>query len=253
MRAIPFWLIPNVLSLDAPMVAVAWQGLLAETTGTPLRFAGRVILFLTVWLIYIVDRLLDARRPAMAEEPARHRFYRRHTRAATVLAMAIFAVDVRLILFEILPGVFRTGLLTFGAVCLYLLFVHATRLTFPKEVVVALLFTAGTFLVAFARSIGSGWQLLPAASAFFLLCLANLVAIEHGESASGLVLGRWFLVWVPVLAVVCPLVFPGAWSGAIAVAAAGLVLIHALGNRLSLEVRRVLLDAALLIPALLFL
>lgn len=63
MRSKPAWLLPNLLSLDAPLVAVCWQALLAADTGLALRPAAQVALGLTVWLIYIVDRLLDVRDP----------------------------------------------------------------------------------------------------------------------------------------------------------------------------------------------
>lgn len=247
--AYPLWLWPNVLSLDAPLIAVAWQALLAETSGTPLRPVGRVILFLTVWLIYVVDRLLDARRPAAGQEPERHQFYRRHQWAMGVAAAVVLVVDAALILLELHPAVFRTGLMTFFAVCVYLGLVHGTRLAFSKETAVAVLFTMGTFLVAFTRS-SSPLRLLPAAVAFFLLCLANLVAIEHWESASPLLLGRWFLVWVPMLAVLTPFVVPGRWSWAVALSAAALAALHGGRSQIGLAPRRALADAVLLVPAL---
>lgn len=258
MKGIPFWLLPNVLSLDAPLVAVAWQALLAEWSGTPLRAVARVILFLTVWLIYIVDRLLDARRPARAAEPERHQFYRQHRFGACVAAAMILVTDATLILFELHPAVFRTGLLALAGVSLYFLALHgmtphAKMPLFPKEAAVALLFMAGTFLVAFTRTAAPVLSLLPAAASFFLLCLANLVAIEFGEGATGLRLGRWYLGWVPALAFLWPVLWPGQWSYAIALSAAALSVIYALGSRVSSPARRVLVDAVLLVPPLLLL
>jgi hypothetical protein len=252
----PVWLIPNVLSLDAPLIAVAWQALLASRSGTTLRPAGRAILFLTVWLIYIVDRLLDVRVPAVGPEPARHRFYREHGRAMSVLAVIVLVVDATLIIFELHPAVFRVGLVTFAGVCVYFALVHGTALRFPKEIVVAWLFTMGTFLVAFARSEGRELHLLIPALALFLLALANLVAIEYGEGGgSGMVraLGRWYLVWVGALALTAPLALPGRWFFAIGMAAAVLVMVHVLRERLGPELRRVLVDLALFIPPLLLL
>ena len=68
-----------------PLVAVLWQGFLAYRFSLPLRPAGRLVLGLTVWAIYLLDRLLDARKPASLREPARHRFYRRHSKLMTAL------------------------------------------------------------------------------------------------------------------------------------------------------------------------
>ena len=55
----PLWLLPNVLSLDAPVIAVVWQSFFAAVFGTPITIAARVSLGLAVWAIYIADRLLD--------------------------------------------------------------------------------------------------------------------------------------------------------------------------------------------------
>jgi hypothetical protein len=61
MGAQPVWLWMNLLSLDAPLVALVWQDLLARCYGTLLLPAGRTVLGLTVWAIYIADRLMDVR------------------------------------------------------------------------------------------------------------------------------------------------------------------------------------------------
>ncbi len=77
----PWWLWPHVLSLEAPVVAVLWQGALAHAHGvrlTPLLSAG---LALACWVVYLLDRTLDTvavRNPAGLD--VRHAFYRRHRR-----------------------------------------------------------------------------------------------------------------------------------------------------------------------------
>src|SRR5260221_7493183 len=97
----PVWLFPNLLSLDAPLVAVAWQGLLAVETDLPLRLTGRIVLGLTVWLIYVADRMLDVRDPAKVPPTARHRFYRDHRNVAIALLCAITVADLFLIVFDL--------------------------------------------------------------------------------------------------------------------------------------------------------
>ena len=131
----------------------------------------------------------------------------------------------------------------------------------PKELAVAALFTAGTFLVAWTWSSHPFSLLLLPALAFFLLCLANLVAIESWEwrelrrqQPGGLhPLTFWLASRLPVLlaafAVIClaagfryRLFLPIGCS-------AGLQwLLMAGGQRLSLDARRALVDAALLAP-----
>lgn len=77
----PWWLWPHVLSLEAPVVAVLWQGALAHAHGlrlTPLLSVG---LGLACWVVYLLDRTLDTVAVKnMAELDVRHLFYHRHRR-----------------------------------------------------------------------------------------------------------------------------------------------------------------------------
>ena len=236
MTAIPDWRWPNVLSLDAPLIAVAWQALLSEWTGCSTSAA----------------RTWGARVRGTSS-------YRRHRRLATAGAAAILAVDGLLILFELNPAVFHFGLAVLAGVILYFWVLHATAVPFPKQVAEAALFTMGTFLVAFARSRGHGERLMLAAGSFALLCLANLVAIEYGESPPATLgpmvraLGAWHCIWLPGMALVFLWAMPGQWSSAVATSAMALTVIQALNRRLSQEVRRALLDAAIFAPPLLLL
>jgi hypothetical protein len=263
----PLWLLPNLLSLDAPLVAVVWQSFLADCFGLPLRIPGRLVLALTVWAIYLADRLLDVRRPATGTEPARHQFYRNHCRLGVGMLTAVLMADLLLILFWLRPAVFRNGLFAFAAVSLYLFFVHlktrATRI--PKELLVALLFTAGTFLVAWTAAPNPAATLLLPALSFFLLCLANLVTIEMWEwrelrdeksgrpHRTAIWLGRSCIIWVFALAIASFVFGKSSWWNGVALSAAAESLICAIGTRLSLQVRRMLVDAILLSPIFFFL
>jgi hypothetical protein len=177
----PLWLWPNLLSLDAPLVAVLWQGFLAYRFSLPLRPTGRLVLGLTVWSIYLLDRLLDARKPPSPNEPARHRYYRRHGQLMAALLAVVLASDLLIALLWLRPAVLRSGLIPLAGVVVYLAIFHISgqSVKIPKEIAASILFTAGTFLTA--------WATLPcpslawAAAAFFVLCLANMIAIEVWE------------------------------------------------------------------------
>ena len=53
-RHVPsWWLMPSLLSLDAPVVAVAWQHLIATALNVRLDLVTRVALALAVWSIYL--------------------------------------------------------------------------------------------------------------------------------------------------------------------------------------------------------
>lgn len=74
----PLWLWPHLLSLEAPLVAVAWMAGLAHlhrVTPMPGVLPG---LGLCVWVIYVLDRLLDTLGKSDSELDQRHLFHRRH-------------------------------------------------------------------------------------------------------------------------------------------------------------------------------
>ena len=255
----PLWLWPNLLSLDAPLVAVLWQGFLAHRFSLPLLPSARFALGLTVWAIYLLDRLLDARRPPTLDEPARHRYYRRHSKRMAALLALVLAADVVTVIFWLHPAILRDGSIPLAGVLVYLATFHISggSVKIPKEVAAAILFTAGTFLTA--------WTTLPcpdlgwAAFAFFTLCLANMIAIEAWEwgsspSAMPHPLVRWlartYLYWVPVAVVLCAMAGRNQWYISIAVSAGACALLFWLGSRLSLEARRALVDGVLMSPLL---
>ncbi|MES1258612.1 MAG: hypothetical protein ABUS51_09280, partial [Acidobacteriota bacterium] len=106
----PWWLWLNLLSLDAPLVALVWQDFLAHCYPSSLRLVGRWVLGLTVWGIYLADRLMDVRHPATNNEAPRHGFYRKHPGAARVLLGAIALADLLIALRWLRPAVISNGL-----------------------------------------------------------------------------------------------------------------------------------------------
>jgi hypothetical protein len=256
----PVWLWPNLLSLDAPLIAVVWQAFLARRYAVPLHPAGRVALFLTVWGIYIADRLLDVRHPAVTSESARHRFYRRHRTPAIALLAALFVADLAITALWLRPAVLHNGLIPLAAVLLYLIALNLSGARqVAKELVVAFVFTTGTFLVAWTNDPASPLTLLAPAMAFLLLCLANLASIEKWEGeelrpggppphVTTRVLVRAAPVWIPLLAAACLLHASDPWYLAIGIGAAAITALLYAGRRIPAEARRVLVDAALLAP-----
>jgi len=255
----PVWLWPNVLSLDAPVVALVWQAFLAQRYELPLRLPGRIALFLTVWSIYIADRLLDVRRPAVGAEPARHRFYRRHRKLAMGLLAALLLADLAIAVLWLRPAVLLNGLVPLAAVLLYLIALNLSHRQIAKELVVAFVFTTGTFLVAWTNDSASPVTLLAPAAAFLLLCLANLTGIETWEGeelragsapphVTTRALVRAARVWVPLLAAASLVKARDPWYLAITISAAAITGLLYAGRRISAEASRVLVDAAMLAP-----
>ncbi|MBT5322634.1 MAG: hypothetical protein HOL43_09735, partial [Verrucomicrobiales bacterium] len=119
-----WWLWPNVLSLDAPVVALVWQAAFAQVLAVELDWMQRGLLAVCVWLAYCGDRLLDVRRlPTGPVDSARHAFARDHTRplaAAWCVGLALAAaMALQMSAREMLAG---AGLL--AAVSVYFILHH---------------------------------------------------------------------------------------------------------------------------------
>jgi len=249
----PFWLWLNLLSLDAPLVALVWQDFASYCFNSTLRPVGRWSLGLTVWGIYIADRLIDVRKPASASESVIHGFYREHCRLWHSLLTIVVLADVCIALLLLRPAVLEHGLIVGAAVAIYLTGFAALRIggTWTKRPFAAILFTTGVFLVAFTFA-GDQWPPLvwPAIS-FCTLCLGNLLLIENWERHSK------HRGWVWMLILCFASFYLGItrmnqyrWYSAILFSAVGLGLIDILKAKLSRDARRVLADMVLLTPLL---
>lgn len=102
---VPWWLWLNVLSLDAPLVAVLWQWALAQAYGVKMDPITYSTLGLSVWLIYVVDRVLDTRSVDGDQVlSARHLYYRQHYRFYAWGAIPIVVAFLTYRVFTSLPA-----------------------------------------------------------------------------------------------------------------------------------------------------
>lgn len=178
------WLWFNLLSIDAPVVAVVWQLWFARCFEIALSPLSVAALALTVWMIYASDRLLDV-RGSDDRVPAteRHLFHRDHSRALSA-AVAICFVTLLFATVHLNPALLRNGLLLIGLVGLYFCAVHllppAVMKLCPKEVAVGTVFAAGTALAPWSRMHRAEPFLVPVAL-FAVLCSLNCAGIEAWE------------------------------------------------------------------------
>jgi hypothetical protein len=276
----PWWLWWNILSLDAPTVALIWAVVFARVGGIQLRIASEIVLALAVFLIYAVDRLLDgwtATRDGDLQE--RHLFCARHRRSFVVSAILaatgiIFLAASRLPMAETRAGV---GLASIVAV--YILAIQAWRglaKRLPsKEWAVGILFAAGTTLPVWSRAGKLGGAIWVLVILFGLLCSLNCLLIDSWESETAkpslLPRGRraigakqrWNRLPVSAMPAVLGLVaIVFSWSVrthiaqaqaacAIAFGAFLLLLLNEQRPRLSRSALRVLADGALVVAGLL--
>jgi hypothetical protein len=206
-RPVAFW---HLASLDAPTVAVVWS--LAFAWAGRVRLADLVLLVLalTVWCAYVCDRILDARvldarggfrsstRSTRSGLRERHFFHWRHRRLFVPLAAAAACVAGVAAATFLPPFVRERGLVLGAAALVYFSGVHLApwlhrgrhTLSWPvsKEILVAVLFTAGCMLPALSRFHASGaqecsrwWFWIPAVY-FAVLAWLNCSSIAKWES-----------------------------------------------------------------------
>ncbi len=249
LRDAPLWQWPNLLSLDAPVVALAWQDFLVRSEPHPLPVAARWALGLAVWCIYLADRWLDARRTPAANETARHRFYRQN-RVPAALALAVILVADGMLAMLALPGpVLRGGMVLGLAVAAYLGVFSATGMgRNAKHVAAAALFSGGVFLAPWMESTARQRALVWPAIGLALVCLGNMWLVERWESGleGG---GAW--IGLAVLAGSSLVYGPTRWFTGVGLSAGALAVLDVGGKRLPVEVRVVLADLSLLTPCVL--
>jgi hypothetical protein len=263
-----FWLWPNLLSLDAPLVAVLWQLLFLRCFHAPVEPVPIFLLAVTVWLIYAADRALDAYSGEL--RTPRHRFYREHGRALLPVWVALLAIAGWLSLTWLPPPLLRSGFLLLGAVAFYFVAVHCAparvRRAWPKEAAVGALFALGASLGAW-RNIRTRAD---AAAILLLSCLCwmNCAAIERWEKRAWEIRAPAFMQRVSAphagakwplgviafgIAVATLPVFVErrpVLAGAEMASALGFLLLDRARRRLSPDALRVLADVALLSPLL---
>jgi hypothetical protein len=245
------WLWPNLLSLDAPLIALLWQILFVRCFHSRPSAWSAVLLATSVWLIYAADRALDAWRGS-GDRP-RHQFYRRHWRAVFPCWILAFCASGWLAWTYLPAPEFDCGALLLMGVAAYLTGVHAMPRTFSragsKEAAVAALFGIGTVLAAWPR-LSTASDVLSIAL-FSVLCWINCAVIEDWEErrpAGGRV---YFLASaIALIAAVCLSEHRPVLGSAETAGALGLVALDRVRGRLSPEALRVLADAALASPVL---
>jgi hypothetical protein len=271
------WIWINVLSLDAPIVAVVWQDFFARLLDVRLGTAPRLVLALAVWLAYAADRWLDAwKLPQGQTASPRHEFARRHRSALGAFWLIVLGIALALAWQGLSPAAFRAGWILLLLVVAYYTLNHwprkIRRLRWLKEATVAVLFALGTTLFVYVPLPALSAGLLLPVVFWALLCFLNCYAIacweftrDRRQDQESLVtrwpaLKSWFqpltvavaafslllLNWVPVH----PL---AAVYAAVALSCLALAVLDRYTRRLKLDHRRVLADLVLLTPLLHFL
>ncbi len=126
----PLWLWPNTLSLDAPLVAIAWVWMLAHALGVRyFEVSALWILFGVVWAIYITDRMIDSwKSPQLREVNFRHAFAWRFRWILSGCVALTIGLATYYTLYK-LPS----AMLSAGVAVAFLVFLYLLSITLGKQ------------------------------------------------------------------------------------------------------------------------
>ncbi|MBB5352606.1 hypothetical protein HNR46_002854 [Haloferula luteola] len=195
----PWWLWPSLLSLDAPLVALAWLYMFASAWQVNfLPWPSYAVLGLAVWMVYVVDRLLDGRL-SMADDPLlgrQHEFHARHRNKFKLGLLVALALELWLLVHEVTGAIFSPyGMLGFNyltpglglVVVFFVLVVNSSgsrEIPFFRNFVAGAAFGYGTAMMAHIYVPSQEvFSLLVSREmiGFSVLCAVNITAIHLWE------------------------------------------------------------------------
>ncbi|MFL6417548.1 MAG: hypothetical protein ACJ74Y_17980 [Bryobacteraceae bacterium] len=181
-----FFVFIDALSLAAPLVAVIWQLSLVRAFQLRASRLEPVVLALAIWTLYAADHVLDALRGMSSFwEPTRKTFYRLHWRTMATVASCTGLASLALAVCSLRRSTLLSGVAIGAFVFAYFLFVHMLPLRWrglwPREAVVALGFSLGTFVPLMPSRAIPPLAGSVQAIVFFLLCWLNCCAVETWE------------------------------------------------------------------------
>ena len=145
----PAWLLPNLLSLDAPLVALVWMWMLARVMRVQhIETSSYLVLAGGVWCVYVLDRIRDVRsgkHPISDEMPWRHQFHWRRKGWLLAAVVAVMALCGYSSLFVLSREMLVLGLTALFLVFCYWLISRFDRadVAYAKNMVAGLTFAFG--------------------------------------------------------------------------------------------------------------
>jgi len=243
-----FWQWPNVLGIDAALIAVSWYWLLLPND-TIFPIIPALVLALSVWLTYLADRLFDVRGKELAElRSLRHRFVAQNKKSLWSFWWFLLLINLSLALKGLSEPQLLRGLFLLFVTLVYIFGVQKIKSAlFQKELLVGLIFSAGVLIF---QSHPPHWLLPPALVFLFtgncLLVTEFDPSRENNSRQTICRLPNPTPLMIGIAALLATLCLPIALSAVVLLL--GIYLFrHVLGS----ENGRILADAALLLPPLL--
>lgn len=267
--AIRVMLGPNLVGLDAPVVAVVWMKVFGRLADVEVSDRATWLLFLAVWLIYSMDRWLDASRRAFYETE-RHQIHEGFPRSIQLAYGLVLLLLFKDAVIGLNARAWIAGVMLVFMTAGYFFCVHWQGERFPrslpKELWVGMVFAAGCALVPW--SLGKGLEcwiwIVPLLG---WVCFLNCAAITRWENLRmdrerpGSLLNTWpvflaRLAWIcGITSAVCIallLFLPAQRLALVSLAVSGVLLgmMDVFRESMDRRLLRVLADVALLTPLL---
>jgi len=187
-KRLPLWLLPNLLSLDAPLVAVAWMWMLAQALRVEyVHAAAWWVLPVSVWCVYVLDRVIDAWiHPGMGEGSPRHQFHWRWRWPLLMMALAAGVTCLYQSLYVLPRSMFSAGLVAMAMCAVYfiLAFFQGREVPYGKNLLAGMIFAMGVGIP------------VNAANASLLVSDFNdVIYAFNNPEAVGLAQKLWDAVW----------------------------------------------------------
>ncbi|MFL6526782.1 MAG: hypothetical protein ACJ8IQ_01660 [Chthoniobacterales bacterium] len=170
----------NLLCLDAPLVAIAWQQVFARTQHLHLLVPPRIALFATAWLIYLADRVGDSFTTGPDMQLSKRQRFAQSRRSVLLVSIGIAALADLIAIAQVDRATAMAGAVVGAGSVVYLTLNHffsrIWSLIPVKEIAVGALFAAGV-----AASLGiTGVPIVPFVL-FAALCVLNCISIAFWE------------------------------------------------------------------------
>ncbi len=184
----PVWLWSNLIGLDAPLVAVSWQILFARCFHVSISPAIHFVLGLSVWCIYLADRLYDAyRAEGFSLATHRLRFTKKHFKTLTLTTAIAGCVNLFLIIRFVPAHLYVHGLATAGLLGFYYAFRFGLSgkiaVFIPREIMCGMVFAIGSAIATFSYGLPetAGLPFIVAVAMLGLVCSASCIMISVWE------------------------------------------------------------------------
>jgi hypothetical protein len=172
-RIIKLYRLLNILSVDVALGSICSAAWFAELFNVNLLPYAFVSLGITVWIIYTVDHLLDARKIVGTPSTERHRFHKKYFRALFIAVVTGGLIDI-FVVFFIRKPVFQAGIVLASIMVMY--FLLQRFLKHFKEFVIAFLFGCGVLLPSWSLTPSfPGLELSLIIVQFIITALINLL------------------------------------------------------------------------------